>query len=185
MCPVAQRNYRQNATGVDRFRLQTGPRSACSEQSHFAGNMRLCLGTHWVCLKIGDPQNWWFLFCVPLTWANPPCHKRERVGVPQFHLSSLPHKRENGTINGISDGSPPSPKSIFKGWGCPKRLPSPRPSITFRIFAQKRCEISFQSNRAHRMFRARDVMYLPAEAPKISLEERGSIDRGFWWEFPC
>ena len=33
-------------------------------------------------------------------------------GVPQFHLFSLPHKRENGTLNGI-----PLPQFHFEGGG--------------------------------------------------------------------
>ena len=38
------------------------------------------------------------------------------MGGPQFHLSSLPHKRENGTTNAIP-GVTLLPNSIFKGVG--------------------------------------------------------------------
>ena len=38
----------------------------------------------------------------------PPTFRRRGVGGPQFHLSSLPHKR----------GSPPSPIPFLRRWGC-------------------------------------------------------------------
>ena len=38
------------------------------------------------------------------------------VGGPQFHLYSLPHKRENGTTNGFP-GVTSLPTSNFEGWG--------------------------------------------------------------------
>ena len=46
----------------------------------------------------------------------PPTSRGRGVG-PQFHLSSLPHKRETGTINGDLQGSPPLPQFHFCGGG--------------------------------------------------------------------
>ena len=41
------------------------------------------------------------------------------MGVPQFHVSSLPHKRQNGTINGIPGVAP---NFISQGVGMLKGL---------------------------------------------------------------
>ena len=56
------------------------------------------------------------------SWRNiPPTLRLEGWGVPQFHASSLPHKGENGTINGDLQGSPgqpppPIPFTTSRGW---------------------------------------------------------------------
>ena len=39
---------------------------------------------------------------------HPPTFRRRGVGGPHFHLSSLPHKKENGTTNGIPEVTPHS-----------------------------------------------------------------------------
>ena len=76
--------------------------------------------------------------CKARNWTPPipPTFRRRGLGGPQLHLSSLPHKREHGTTNGIglppkrekpqmeiSRGHPP-PQSHFSGAGDP--LQSPR-----------------------------------------------------------
>ena len=44
---------------------------------------------------------------IPLTF------RRRGVEGPQFHESSLPHERKNGTANGDLQGSPPPPINHF------------------------------------------------------------------------
>ena len=72
-----------------------------------------------------------------VTGAPPsPYLKGKGGGGPQFHLYSLPHKRENGTTNGIPGVTPWSPNSIFEGvpYKQVKQPPTAKPALKSFLF---------------------------------------------------